>query len=101
METVKGVSRAALSALVLALPCGALAADSSPTFAALARDTGTVAKLGTSPIGKPELARSPAPRVSEMRVVPGTDGELHVVCREVPNPKLQRAAAHDAENPTP
>ena len=84
---------------LLALPHGALAADAQPSFLTPAR--AAAPHLGTSPITKPQLAITPAPRVSEMRAVPGPDGELHIVCHEVPNPKLRAQAAHDAEDPTP
>ncbi|HVJ61564.1 MAG TPA: hypothetical protein VM555_02495 [Tahibacter sp.] len=91
-----------LPMLALALPFGAHAADAQPSFLTPARSAAQPAPhLGTSPIAKPQLAITPAPRVSEMRAVPGPDGELHIVCHEVPNPKLRAQAAADAEHPTP
>jgi hypothetical protein len=94
-------SALALSALALALPSGALAADPQPGVVPPLAAAPPVPKIGTSPIAKPSVAWSPAPRVSEMRAVPGPDGELHIVCREVPNPKLRAHATIDAEHPTP
>lgn len=85
--------------LALTLPAGAIAAGAQPAFATLAR-SGPQPNLGTSPATKPSVTKMPAPRVSEMRAVPGADGELHVVCREVPNPKLAPEADH-AEHDTP
>ena len=95
------ISRKIPAAIAFALSFGALAADAPATLPLATRGgTQPAPNLGTSPVTKPTLALRPAPRVSEMRAVPGPDGELHIVCREVPNPKLAQAAA-DAEHPTP
>ncbi len=93
MKTIQMIA----SALALTLPLGALAADAQPTFLTPARSA--TPRLGTSSAIKPALAPDPAARVSEMRAVPGPDGKLHIVCHDIPNPKLQ--AAKHAEHPTP
>ena len=90
----------AMSALALALPLGAFAAGPQQTSAPLMRPGGASPQLGVQPIEKPQLKRSPASRVSQMRAVPGADGTLHIVCAEVPNPKLRQAQAGTG-NPLP
>lgn len=88
-----------LSALAFALPFCAFAAGPQPVSAPLMRPGGTSPQLEAQPIEKPQLKRSPAARVSQMRVLPGADGELKIVCTEVPNPKLK--ARSGAGNPQP
>lgn len=100
-QSASVLSALVLPALALALPLGAFAADPQPGVVPPLAAAQPAPRIGTSPITKPSVAYSPAPRVSEMRAVPGPDGELHIVCREVPNPKLRAQAVTDAEHPTP
>ncbi|MEO8672672.1 MAG: hypothetical protein ABI411_15235 [Tahibacter sp.] len=61
----------------------------APTFNKLA-GTNADHVLPGNAIQKPQSKLAPSPRLTEVRMVPGADGKLHQVCREVANPKRER-----------
>ncbi|UXI66921.1 hypothetical protein [Tahibacter amnicola] len=82
--------------MAAAIPSLASAAG-GPTFEPLGRPADAALHADASPIHKPQNKILPAPRVSEVRLVPGPDGQLRQVCRDIPNPALNKNKAANAD----